>query len=122
MSLPSRFERLLWGSRVIVVVAVLASLAVSVATFYVATVDVVDLILHLRGYADLTLSPEVRAATRTAFVTHVVEIVDGYLLGAIMFIFALGLYELFVSRIEAAEGEFAARLLLIQSLDDLKDR
>jgi uncharacterized membrane protein YqhA len=56
-------------------------------------------------------------------VAHVVEVVDGYLLAAIMLIFALGLYELFVSRIEIAEGsEFAERLLLIRSLDDLKDR
>jgi uncharacterized membrane protein YqhA len=40
-----------------------------------------------------------------------------------MLIFALGLYELFVSRIDMAEGsEFAERLLLIRSLDDLKDR
>jgi hypothetical protein len=39
-----------------------------------------------------------------------------------MLIFALGLYELFVSRIEIAEGsEFAERRLLIRSLDDLKD-
>ena len=38
-------------------------------------------------------------------------------------IFALGLYELFISRIDVAEGsEFAARLLLIRNLDDLKDR
>jgi len=54
---------------------------------------------------------------------EVVEVVDGYLLATIMLIFALGLYELFVSRIEIAEGsEFASRLLLIRSLDDLKDR
>jgi uncharacterized membrane protein YqhA len=53
----------------------------------------------------------------------VVEVVDGYLVATIMFIFSLGLYELFVSRIDAAEGsEFAQRVLLIRSLDDLKDR
>jgi uncharacterized membrane protein YqhA len=50
-------------------------------------------------------------------------VVDGYLLATIMLIFALGLYELFVSRIDVAEGsEFASRLLLIRSLDDLTDR
>jgi uncharacterized membrane protein YqhA len=40
-----------------------------------------------------------------------------------MIIFALGLYELFVSKIEIAErSELASRLLLIRSVDDLKER
>ncbi len=48
---------------------------------------------------------------------------DGYLIGAILIIFALGLYELFVSKLDAAErSEAAPRLLLIRSLDELKDR
>ncbi len=51
------------------------------------------------------------------------EILDGLLFATILLIFALGLYELFISKIEAAENsEFAARLLLIRSLDDLKER
>jgi uncharacterized membrane protein YqhA len=123
MRIEKAFEGILWNSRLVVVIAVVASLVVALAIFYVATVDVVALILHLRQYGDLAMSAEARAAARTTFVTHVVEIVDGYLLGAIMFIFSLGLYELFVGRIDAAEGsEFASRLLLIRSLDDLKDR
>jgi uncharacterized membrane protein YqhA len=40
-----------------------------------------------------------------------------------MLIFAFGLYELFVSRIDAAErSEIAPRLLLIDNIDDLKAR
>jgi len=123
MSLERRFESLLWNSRLIVLVAVIASLVVSGAMFYVATIDVIGLVSHLGAYADLHLAVDARAALRASTVTHVVEVVDGYLLAAIMLIFALGLYELFVSRIEVAEGsEFAARLLLIRSMDDLKDR
>lgn len=117
------FESLLWNSRLVVLVAVVASLVVSLAMFYVATVDVVALMGHLAHYHDLSLGPDARADLRGLVVAHVVEVVDGYLLAAIMLIFSLGLYELFVSRIEAAEGsEFASRLLLIRSLDDLKDR
>jgi len=53
-----------------------------------------------------------------------VAIVDGYLLAAIMLILALGLYELFVSKIDWLEGseERASRLLVIHTFDDLKDR
>jgi uncharacterized membrane protein YqhA len=123
MSLERRFEALLWNSRLIVLVAVVASLVVSGAMFYVATIDVIGLVSHLGEYSNLHLAAEARSALRATTVTHVVEVVDGYLLAAIMLIFALGLYELFVSRIEVAEGsEFAARLLLIRSMDDLKDR
>ena len=117
------FESLLWNSRLIVLVAVVASLIVALAMFYISTVDVISLGKHLLHYHDLTLEADARMELRATVVAHVVEVVDGYLLASIMLIFALGLYELFVNRIDQAEGsEFAARLLLIRSLDDLKDR
>ena len=54
---------------------------------------------------------------------HVVEIVDGYLLATVMLIFALGLYELFISKIDMAENdETSSNVLMITSLDDLKGR
>ena len=117
------FEIVLWNSRLLMLIAVVASLAVALAMFYVTTVDIVSLVPHLSHYHDLSLSADARVQLRGTIVAHVVEVVDGYLLAAIMLIFALGLYELFVSRIDIAEGsEFAERLLLIRSLDDLKDR
>ena len=119
--LEKPFEATLWNSRLLVIVAVIASLLVSIALLYVATVDVVGLLGQVLQYA--ATEGSAREEARAVIVTHVVEAVDGYLLAAIMLIFALGLYELFVSRIDVAEGsEFASRLLLIRSLDDLKDR
>jgi uncharacterized membrane protein YqhA len=115
------FEQLLWGSRLIVLLAVVASLLVAFGMFFVSTVDVVGLVQYMAHYP-FTHGAE-RAELRAGIVAHVVEAVDGYLLAAIMLIFSLGLYELFVSRIDVAEGsEFAERVLLIRSLDDLKDR
>lgn len=117
------FERLLWNSRLVVLAAVIASIVVAFAMFYVATVDVVYLLAHLSHYADPGLAAQARIEMRATVVTHVVEVVDGYLLATIMLIFALGLYELFVSRIDVAEqSEFGERVLLIKSLDDLKNR
>ncbi len=119
--LEALFEKLLWQSRLVVLVAVVASLVVAFAMFYVSTLDVWTLLGHILHYHDSTV--DARAGVRSAIVAHVVEVVDGYLLATIMLIFALGLYELFISRIEIAEGsELASRLLLIRSLDDLKDR
>jgi uncharacterized membrane protein YqhA len=121
MKIETLFEKVLWHSRLVVLIPVMASLVVSFAMFYVSTVDVGTLMGHILHYPDSAGAG--RMALRSTIVAHVVEVVDGYLLATIMLIFALGLYELFVSRIEAAEGsEFASRLLLIRSLDDLKDR
>jgi uncharacterized membrane protein YqhA len=117
------FERLLWNSRFVVVIAVFASVVAGFALFYLATVDVVYLVMHLAPYAGGDLGEEARAQLRSSTVTHIVEVVDGYLLALVMLIFGLGMYELFVSDIdEARQSKTASRILVIESLDDLKSR
>ena len=117
------FESLLWDSRLIVIVAVITSLITSLAMFYIATADAYFMISHLGDYISSGLSQEARSAMRATTVTHVVEIVDGYLLATILLIFSLGLYELFIGKIEKAEqSETSSSVLLIHSLDDLKNR
>lgn len=117
------FEAVLWNSRFVVVIAVIASVAAALAVFFVTTVDVYHSVLHVLHYAESGLSAEERAGIRVDTLTHVVEAVDGYLLGAIMMIFALGLYELFVSDLDAARHHRASsKVLVIETLDDLKNR
>jgi uncharacterized membrane protein YqhA len=121
--LAQNFEAALWGSRLLVLVAVVSSVILAFVVFVLATVDVVHLIGKLTAYADLGLARDARAELRSQFITTIVKMVDLYLIGAILIIFALGLYELFVGRLEVAErSATGARLLLIRSLDDLKDR
>jgi len=122
-TLKKYFESFLWDSRFVVLFAVLASLASSMAMFFIATADAVFMVSHLGDYISVDISQEQRYALRATTVTHVVEIVDGYLLATILLIFALGLYELFISNIaKAEESENASNVLLITSLDDLKSR
>jgi uncharacterized membrane protein YqhA len=117
------FEYLLWNSRFIVIFAVIASALASLIMFFMATVDAFYMITHFAGYASPELQAEERVAFRAETITHVVEIVDGYLLATVLLIFALGLYELFISRIDIAErSETASNVLIINSLDDLKTR
>lgn len=144
------FEGLLWNSRLVVLVPVVASLLVGVAMVGVATADVYHLASDMARYiakgdhhdepapaaAQHTIAehaaPDIHAPreahiaaadSRPGIIARIVEIIDGYLLATIMLIFAFGLYELFISRIDAAEdSEFANRVLLIRSFDDLKDR
>ncbi|PCJ30916.1 MAG: hypothetical protein COA90_07730 [Gammaproteobacteria bacterium] len=116
------FESILWNSRFSVLSAVLVSLVVAFAMFYIATVDAYFMLAHLGEYLSPDLVGEARSEFRTATVTHVVEIIDGYLLATVLLIFSLGLYELFISKIEQAENSENPSVLAIHSLDDLKTR
>ena len=117
------FEGVLWKSRFSVLFGVVASHFSSLAVFYMATVDAYYMISHLGEYASPELDVVARNTLRSATITHVVEIVDGYLLATVLLIFSLGLYELFISKIDQAEkSETSSNVLLITSLDDLKAR
>lgn len=117
------FEGALWNSRYIVLLAVISSLLAGAAMFFMATVDAVYMMAHIVEYASPALEGHARSDLRGTAITHVVEIVDGYLLATVMLIFALGLYELFISKIDqAAQAENSSNVLLIDSLDDLKSR
>lgn len=117
------FEGALWNSRFIILTAVVGSLLAGIAIFYMATVDVVNLFGHALHYADASLTAEARKALHDSTVSHIVEVVDGYLLATVMLIFSLGLYELFISDIDQAHGsKSSSKILVINNLDDLKSR
>ena len=121
--LETIFEGVLWNSRFVIITAVIGSLLAGFAIFYMATVDVANLFMHALHYADSGLTNEARKALHDSTVTHIVEVVDGYLLATVMLIFSLGLYELFISDIDQAHGSKASsKILVISSLDDLKSR
>ena len=117
------FEGSMWNSRFVIIFAVLGSLFAGFAIFYIATVDVVYLVQHALHYAGADLTNEARKILHDQTVSHIVEVVDGYLLGTVMLIFSLGLYELFISDIDQAHGTKASsKILVINNLDDLKSR
>lgn len=121
MYMKRSIEFLLWNVRLIMIVPVIASVFVAAAVLFITTIDAVVLFGTMLTYG--TLDSAARSSAYIETIVNVVAIVDGYLLAAILIIFALGLYELFIDKIDAAEGsDLASRLLLIRSLDDLKDR
>jgi uncharacterized membrane protein YqhA len=121
--LESLFEGALWNSRFVVMAAVIGSLIAGFAIFYMATVDVYHLVQHVMHYADSDMTEVARKAMHDDTITHIVEVVDGYLLATVMLIFSLGIYELFISDIDQAHGsKSSSKILVIDSLDDLKSR
>ncbi|WP_019895598.1 YqhA family protein [Hydrogenovibrio halophilus] len=115
------FEGVLWNSRFVVLLAVIASLIMAFGIFYMTSIDVYYTLAHLTHYHELAGAD--RAELKAQTVAHVVGAVDGFLLGTIMLIFSLGLYELFINKIQAAEGQMgASQILIINTLDDLKNK
>lgn len=95
----------------------------AIGAAYLATADVVYFVGLLLQYADPDLASQARDELRTQIITAIVKALDEYLISAVLIVFSLGLYELFVGQIDAAEdSETASRLLYIRSLDDLKDK
>jgi len=115
------FENVLWHSRLLTIIAVVFSVLVACMMFTFATIDA----LGFCTYAfKVMVDPSAGGPNvRLELVAKVVKVVDLYLVATFMLIFPMGLYELFIGKIDAAEkSDVAKRLLLIHDLDDLKDR
>ncbi len=113
------FEGAIWNSRFIVLLAVVFGLLGAIILFVVASMDI-------WGVGVYTFNTIITGAHPENFhediVAGIIGAVDLYLIAVVMFIFSFGLYELFISDIEAAEGKNGSKLLAIHSLDQLKDK
>ena len=115
------FETTLWGSRFMVLLAVIFGLLGAVILFAVASVDIFET-------AKFVLTTYISHAHPQNFhedvVGGIIGAVDLYLIGVVMLLFAFGLYELFISDIDAAKDESGEdnKILAIHSLDQLKDK
>ena len=115
--LESLFEGAIWRSRFIVILAVIFGLVGAVILFVVASYDVAS----VAGYAyhGLLAHPHPEGFHEN-IVASIIGAVDLYLIAVVMFIFAFGIYELFISHIDEAEAH--GQILAISSLDQLKDK
>lgn len=104
-------RRALSGSRYVVFLAVLGALVAALVLFFYGAAETVGVVL------DLAAKSEVSAKGAKALVLSFIEIVDVFLLGTVLLIIALGLYELFVDP-DIVTPEW----LHIRTLDDLKNK
>jgi len=114
------FEWLLWNSRFVVILAVISSILGMLLLFALAFENMIGL---AREYVDMTFMGIPHEHFHVEAVGQIISAVDDFLLGTVMLIFGLGLYELFISKIDIAhDDENSSNILMIDSLDDLKDR
>ena len=115
---------MLWKARWAVLLAVVCSVAASLIMFYISAVDTFYAFDSMMGYYELD-SPEARGVMRAEAVGMVVKIIDIFLLAIVLMIFGLGMYELYISKIDHAyenHDESAEHMLSVNNLDDLKSR
>ena len=106
-------EEALWQSRLLVLFAVFSSLVASAALFIVGTYIIFSTILDV---SSASINPK---NVYKLVVSLIITAMDIYLIGTVLLIFALGLYDLFVKPIEKMKS---SKILSIPSLDDLKSK
>ncbi|RMH51264.1 MAG: YqhA family protein [Zetaproteobacteria bacterium] len=113
-------ERLLWGSRYLTLLAVW-SCVVGMALLFISSAW--DMGVLLIEFIQVYFGGHDIESFHVVVVSHVITAVDDFLLAMVLLIFALGVYELHIGKIECARGsEHAGNILQVSSLDDLKDR
>ncbi len=116
------FENAMWQTRLFVLFAVIFGLLGSIILFVVASVDIYDVLKYTIEVYVNGLHPE---NFHEEIVSKIIGAVDLYLIAVVMLIFSFGIYELFISKIDAAcneESENCSTILAIHSLDQLKDK
>lgn len=113
--IETSFETLIWNFRLLVLVPVIFSLLSAVKFFAIGTWNV---------WAGFTLSfnptnPE--GETTNNIVSYVIGGIDYYLIGIVLLIFALGIYELFISKIDI-RFDHEVDILQSESLEELKGK
>jgi uncharacterized membrane protein YqhA len=117
--LEKLFEGAIWNSRFIVLLAVVFGLLGAIILFVVASMDIWGVAVYAFDTIITHAHPE---DFHEDIVSDIIGAVDLYLIAVVMFIFSFGLYELFISDIDQAEGKNGSKLLAIHSLDELKDK
>ncbi len=113
------FEGALWSSRLFILLPVIFSMIGAIALFIIASVD----IYHVASYTiDVYVNHLHPKDFHEKVVGDIIGAVDLYLIAVVMLLFSFGLYELFISNIDAAENSESSKILQIHSLDQLKDK
>ncbi len=97
-------KTILEKSKYLILVAVISSLLASVASFAWGAIKSFKVIVNL--FASLE--------SETAYTVSLIELMDVFLIATVLFIFSLGMYELFIGKLNIPEW------LVIKNLHDLK--
>lgn len=111
-------ENLLWNARFIVLLAIVPSLLGSLILFIVGSIDIIKVLFSTLAYYIDGQGTDIH----DSLVPTIIMAIDIYLIALVLLIFSLGVYRLFVSRIDKAEHSPLNHPFNVVSLDQLKDK
>jgi uncharacterized membrane protein YqhA len=114
--IEKKFENGLWSIRYIVILGVIFGAISAIVLFVAGSVEIYTTLIDFIFASDGHLGHE-------EILIAVIGAIDFYLIALVLLIFAFGIYELFISKIDIAheEGEFG-NILEVENLDDLKNK
>ena len=117
----------LWQTRLIVLLAVLCSIAAAIVLFIVGSVDIFNEVVKYFSEAFSHAETSgyehgVKKHDHTVLLMTIIGSIDLYLIGVVLIIFGFGIYELFISKLDIARRYTEITILEIENLDELKNR
>ena len=114
-------EFLIWNSRYVIYLAVIISIISAICLVLISTIKFIHVISEIK--AVFTGSYDNFFYVYQNVLSGIITIVDFFLIASFLLIFGFGLYELFISKIEAFEKDSgSAQVLVIHSIDELKNK
>ena len=111
------FEKLLWSTRYIVILAVIFSILGAISLFVLGSYEIV---LTLIKQLPPLISGETEDHSQMLY--KIITAIDLYLIGVVLLIFGFGIYELFISKIDIAREDEGVTILEIENLEELKNK
>ena len=115
-TLENKFEKVLWNTRFIVLIAVVLSIISSITLFLLGGWDIIQATIFNNPLFDENIK------TNNDLLFKIISSIDLFLIGIVLLIFGFGVYELFISEINFAKNKFSDSTLKINSLDQLKNK
>ncbi|MDC1063447.1 YqhA family protein [Flavobacteriales bacterium] len=112
----NKFEKILWSTRFVVIIAVVLSIISSISLFLIGGWDIIQATI----FNNPLFNQEINNSNNLLF--KIISSIDLFLIGIVLLIFGFGVYELFISEIDFAKDKFADSTLKINSLDQLKNK
>jgi len=116
------FEKALWSTRFIVVLAVIFSVVAAISLFILGSYEIYHAIVDLNHLTNKYTPEGEEIKNHSVMLLELITAVDLYLIGVVLLIFGFGIYELFISKIDIAREDEAVTILEIENLDELKNK
>ena len=111
------WEKVLWNTRYIVVLAVFFSVLAAIVLFILGSYEILHAIVKKNPITNPGYT-----GNHSEMLLELITAIDLYLIGVVLLIFGFGIYELFVSKIDIARADEGVTILEIENLDELKNK